>query len=184
MLPLPDHFPLFIAFLFLLLFFSTRSALRLAVVPGWCCLGTWKLALLHVCNQSITSKIHAIHRAHVVANQNTNYGFLPGFHRHLAPWQVICENDCLSSRVIGSDNVPKVSDIRHHEGCETYSNTTSVLIRCVCKEYVWPCLVITSGFEEIVLLMCLMFVEREPYNFSGRNGPCSSSGKKVAFSHA
>ena len=150
MLSLPDHFPLFIIFLLLLLFFSTCSALRIAVIPGWCCLCTWKSALWHVCNQSITSKLRATHCVRVVVNSKMNYGILSGFPRHLASWLVICENDCLSGRVIRSDSVPKMSDNRHHEDCERHSNTTSMVTRCVCKEYVWPCLVITSGFEEIV----------------------------------
>lgn len=94
--------------------------------------------------------MHAIHGACVVVNLNMNYGVLSGFTRHLASLQVICENDCLSGRVIRSDNVPKISDIRHHEDCERHSNNTSMVTRCVCKEYVWPCLLITSGFEEIV----------------------------------
>lgn len=147
---LPDHLPLFIISLLLLLFFSTRSALRVAVVPGWCCLCTWESALWHVCNPSVTSKMCAIRCAHVVVNLNVNYGSLSGFPRHSASWQVICENDCLSGRVIRSDNVPKMSDIRHHEDCERHSNTTSMVTRCVCKECAWPCLVSTSGFKKIV----------------------------------
>lgn len=147
---LPDHFPLVIIFLVLLLFFSTCSALRVVVVPGWCCLCTWKSALRHVCNQSVASKMHAIHCARVAVNLNRDYSVSSGFPRHLASWQAICENDCLSGRVIRSDNGPKMSDIRHHKDCERHSNTTSTVTRCVCKEYVRPCLVITSGFEEIV----------------------------------
>jgi len=145
----PFQTTFFIIFLLLLLFCSTR-VLRVAVIPGCWCLCTWKSARRRICNQSVTSKMHAIHCACVVVNSSMNYGVLSGFPRHLASWQIICENYCLSGRVIRADNVPKMSDSRHHEDCERHSSTTSTVTRCVCKEYVWPCLVITSGFEEIV----------------------------------
>lgn len=52
-----------------------------------------------------------------------------------------------------------------------------MLTRCVCKEYVRPCLVITPGFEEIVGAD-LFDVCRERLIISVRNRPHSFSGEK------
>lgn len=75
-----------------------------------------------------------------------------------------------------------MSDIRYHEDYDRNSNITSTLTRCACDEYTWLCLVITAGFGGIIAAgMCLMFVEREACNFSGRNRPHSLRGKKSSI---
>lgn len=67
----------------------------------------------------------------------------------------------LNAEIIRSNDIPKMSDIRHREDRGRNSNITSILTRCACDEYTWLCLVITAGFGGIVAAgMCLMFVER------------------------
>lgn len=135
---------------------------------------TWKSALQHLqpvyCSQDACNTLCSCcnqfgHELWCFVWTSQVFGTLAGY---------ICENYCPSGRV-RSHNVSKMNDISRHEDRERHSNTISTVSAKNMYDLAWFS---PQALKKSLVLTCLKFVERETYNFSSRNRPCSFSGGK------